>query len=76
MTTVQCKKCNEILTSKHDHDYKVCGCANQTYVIGDKMGGNNLKYVLQIKEPKQKEIKVEGQRPRRRTTRMSDVQIR
>ena len=76
MTTVQCKLCKEILTSKHDHDYKVCSCANQTYVKGDVMGGNNLKHVLEIKEPKQKEIKVAGQRTRRRTTKMSDIMIR
>ena len=40
------------------------------------MGGNNLKHVLEIKEPKEKEIKVQGQRPRRRTTKMSDIMIR
>ena len=41
-------------------------------------GGQDMKYVIQLVEPKEeKEIpRVGTERPRRRTTRLSDVRIR
>ena len=78
MTTVTCKKCNTTISSKHVHDHHVCGCDNQTYVCGNTYGGRNMKYVIQLVEPKpEPEVpRVGNERPRRRTTRMSDVIIR
>tara|TARA_A100001388_G_scaffold136232_1_gene100993 strand:- start:144 stop:314 length:171 start_codon:yes stop_codon:yes gene_type:complete len=56
----------------------VCGCDNQTYVCGNTYGGQNMKYVIQLVEPKpEPEIpRVGTESPRRRTTRLSDVRIR
>ena len=48
MITVRCKSCNTTVTSRHEHDYNVCGCENQTYVQGDIMGGNDLNQVVQV----------------------------
>jgi len=78
MTTVTCTKCNTTINSKHEHDHHVCGCENQTDVCGNTYGGRNMKYVGQLVEPKEKpEIpRVGTERPRRRTTRLSDVRIR
>ena len=78
MTTVTCKKCNNTITSKHEHDYHTCGCENQTYVCGNTYGGQNMKHVIALVEQKE-EIEVPRlgtERPRRRTTRMSNVIIR
>ena len=55
MTTVTCKKCNRTISSKHEHDHHVCGCDNQTYVCGNTYGGQNMKYVIQLVEPKEEE---------------------
>ena len=77
MTTVTCTKCNNTIQSKHEHDYQVCGCDNQTYVCGNTYGGQNMKYVVALTEPKEEDVpRVGNERPRRRTTRMSDVIIR
>ena len=77
MTTVTCKKCNNTISSKHEDDYQVCGCDNQTYVCGNTYGGQNMKYVVALTEPKEEDVpRVGNERPRRRTTRMSDVIIR
>mgnify|MGYP001046139353 CR=1 FL=1 len=78
MITVRCKKCNTTLTSNHNHDYKVCGCENQTYVQGDIMGGNDLNDVVQVKNPvtKEPELKLGTEAPKKRTTRMIDIDIR
>ena len=78
MTTVTCTKCNNTIRSKHEHDYHMCGCDNQTYVCGDTYGGLDMKYVIALTEPKEeKEVpRVGTERPRRRTTRLSDVRIR
>ena len=70
-------KCNNTLTSLHDHDYKVCGCSNQSYVRGDTMGGINLELVVPVVPHKEeRELKLGTEAPRRRTTRMTDVDIR
>ena len=77
MTTVTCTKCNNTIHSKHEHDYHLCGCDNQTYVCGNTYGGQNMKYVVALTEPKEEDVpRVGNERPRRRTTRMSDVIIR
>tara|TARA_B100001115_G_C15723343_1_gene351866 strand:- start:598 stop:831 length:234 start_codon:yes stop_codon:yes gene_type:complete len=77
MTTVTCSKCNNTISSKHEHDYHTCGCENQTYVCGNIYGGQNMKYVVALVEAREEpDIKVGTERPRRRTTRMSDVIIR
>ena len=56
----------------------MCGCDNQTYVCGNTYGGQNMKYVIALTEPKEEnEVpRVGTERPRRRTTRLSDVRIR
>ena len=56
----------------------MCGCDNQTYVCGDTYGGLDMKYVVALTEPQEKKEtpRVGTERPRRRTTRMSDVKIR
>ena len=78
MTTVTCKKCNTTISSKHEHAHHVCGCDNQPYVCGNTYGGRNMKYVIQLVEPKpEPEVpRVGTERPRRSTTRLSDVRIR
>ena len=77
MTTVTCTKCNNTIHSKHEHDYHLCGCDNQTYVCGNTYGGQDMKYVVALTEPKEEDVpRVGNERPRRRTTRMSDVIIR
>lgn len=32
----KCLDCNKVLVSIHVHDYRVCGCPNQTMVDGGK----------------------------------------
>ena len=77
MITVRCKKCNATITSLHEHDYKACGCSNQTYVKGDIIGGNNLDYIVQVNTPrKEPELKLGTEAPRKRKTRLIDVDIR
>ena len=78
MTTVTCTKSNNTIHSKHEHDYNLCGCDNQTYVCGNTYGGQDMKYVVALTEPKEEKEtpRVGRDRPRRRTTRMSDVMIR
>ena len=47
--SVTCLKCKEVLVSHHRHDYKTCGCDNQTMVDGgtaySRYGGIDLKKV-------------------------------
>ena len=49
LNRVQCKSCGEVLTSYHRHDYKTCGCENETMVDGgtdyQRYGGLNLDLV-------------------------------
>tara|TARA_Y100000817_G_scaffold301792_1_gene282106 strand:- start:141 stop:308 length:168 start_codon:yes stop_codon:yes gene_type:complete len=55
----------------------MCGCDNQTYVCGDTYGGLDMSYVVALTEPKEeKQIRLGTEAPRRRTTRMTDVDIR
>ena len=47
--SVQCLSCKEVLISHHRHDYKVCGCDNQTMVDGgtayQRYGGIDINKV-------------------------------
>jgi len=49
LNRVQCKSCGEVLTSYHRHDYKTCGCWNETMVDGgtnyQRYGGKDLDLV-------------------------------
>ena len=55
----------------------MCGCDNQTYVCGNTYGGLNMQYVIALTEPKEeKQTRLGTEAPRRRTTRMTDVDIR
>ena len=49
LNRVQCKSCGEVLTSYNRHDYKTCGCTNETMVDGgtdyQRYGGLNLDLV-------------------------------
>lgn len=49
LNRVQCKSCGEVLTSYHRHDYKTCGCENETMVDGgneyQRYGGKDLDLV-------------------------------
>ena len=55
----------------------MCGCDNQTYVCGDTYGGQDMQYVVGLTEPrKEPEYRVGTEAPKRRRTRMIDVDIR
>ena len=46
-------------------------------MCGDTYGGQNMKHVVALVEAREEpDVKVGTERPRRRTTRMSDVIIR
>ena len=49
LNRVQCKNCGEVLTSYNRHDYKTCGCENETMVDGgtdyQRYGGKDLSLV-------------------------------
>ena len=49
LNRVHCKNCGEVLTSYHRHDYKTCGCENETMIDGgndyQRCGGKNLNLV-------------------------------
>lgn len=49
LNRIQCKGCGEVLTSYNRHDYKTCGCENETMVDGgndyQRYGGKDLSLV-------------------------------
>lgn len=49
LNRVQCKSCGEVLTSYNRHDYKTCGCDNETMIDGgtyyQRYGGKDLSLV-------------------------------
>ena len=49
LNRIQCKSCGEVLTSYNRHDYKTCGCENETMVDGgtdyQRYGGKDLSLV-------------------------------
>lgn len=46
---VQCMACKKRLFSLHRHDFKHCGCSNETYVDG---GRDYLRYGWMVLKPK------------------------
>jgi hypothetical protein len=52
MSKIKCMLCNEILESKHRHDYVVCSCDNRTVLDGGndylKLGGRDLSKIFII----------------------------
>ena len=51
---VKCLACDKILESTYRHDYKTCGCSNETMVDGGldycRFGGVNLGLVENLCE--------------------------
>lgn len=47
---VRCKKCNDIIESKHSHDFKVCGCG-EIFIDG---GTDNQRYGWGINQTEEK----------------------
>ena len=49
LNRVQCKSCGDVLTSYNRHDYKTCGCENETMIDGgtayQRYGGKDLSLV-------------------------------
>ena len=49
LNRIQCKSCGDVLTSYNRHDYKTCGCENETMVDGgndyQRYGGKDLSLV-------------------------------
>ena len=49
LNRIQCKGCGEVLTSYNRHDYKTCGCENETMIDGgtdyQRYGGKDLSLV-------------------------------
>jgi hypothetical protein len=49
LNRIQCKNCGDVLTSYNRHDYKTCGCENETMVDGgtdyQRYGGKDLSLV-------------------------------
>ncbi len=54
MSKIKCLQCNEILESKHRHDFVGCGCPNETFVDGGedytRIGGKNLDLIAIINQ--------------------------
>ena len=50
MNIVVCKQCGDLLQSKHNHDFVMCGCPNETFTDGGdvcpRRGGVDLSKVL------------------------------
>lgn len=48
-STATCKKCGDVLVSRHRHDYVMCTCDNKTMLDGgtdyQRYGGRVLKHV-------------------------------
>jgi hypothetical protein len=49
LNRIQCKGCGDVLTSYNRHDYKTCGCENETMIDGgtdyQRYGGKDLSLV-------------------------------
>lgn len=46
---VKCPECKKRMFSMHVHDYRLCGCPNETMVDG---GTSYLRYGFKFKKPK------------------------
>jgi hypothetical protein len=57
---IKCLQCKTVLVSFHRHDYKTCGCPNETMIDGGydylRCGGKdvNLIQVLRITTPRKR----------------------
>ena len=51
---IKCLVCNTVLESKHQHNFRSCGCSNQSFVDGglmySRVGGVNLYLVENLCE--------------------------
>lgn len=51
---VRCKGCDTVIESRHRHDYRTCGCPNQTMVDGglayQRCGGKDLGLIEDLSE--------------------------
>lgn len=60
---VQCQCCLKVLISISRHDFKQCGCENETFVDGGghycRMGGKDLSKVKPITKEEYNKIKEE-----------------
>ena len=54
---VRCLSCNVVLESKHRHDFRCCGCENQTSVDGgydySRVGGKDFNLIEDLCEYKE-----------------------
>ena len=61
MSSIKCLKCEEVLISKHQHDFQMCSCDNRAFVDGGdvyrRIGASDLGKVLIIKDEDVKDVK-------------------
>ena len=61
MNSIKCLKCEEVLISKHHHDFHRCSCDNRAFVDGgevySRIGANDLDKILIIKDEDVKDVK-------------------
>ena len=61
MNSIKCLKCEEVLISKRQHDFKMCSCDNRAFVDGgsvySRIGANDLDKILIIKDEDVKDVK-------------------
>lgn len=54
MSRVLCLKCMTVIESKSVHDFRSCGCENESFVDGGgqylRIGGHDLDYILPLKD--------------------------
>lgn len=66
---VQCLKCKSILISNHRHDFRLCGCSQQTFIDGGydymRYGGLNLDLVVPLKLSRRSKLSMVTPRKRK-----------
>ena len=54
---IECLVCNTVLESKHQHDFKICGCSNNAFVDGGlsyiRYGANDFTLIEDLSEYKE-----------------------
>lgn len=64
MGRVRCKRCGEVLESRHRHDFVQCSCPNETFVDGGndylRCGGMDLSLVEVLKDEAGNEVAEKG----------------
>ena len=54
LNSVKCLRCSKVLVSTHRHDYKTCGCPNETMIDGglayNRFGGVDLALIENLSE--------------------------